>query len=132
MMYNYESVWLHLCVAYQRRIVNGREAKESLAEAFKRSTDGEECPFSVCYRPAEFLGLVRRCGFTGTHVGSAVSLHELSLLSHRYEAMMNPRLDRKHREFLQELTFDQHGRPLYRGEVAGIDAVYELTKASPR
>ena len=131
MVYNYESVWLHLYVAYLKRLVNG-ESSESLAEAFKRSTDGEECPFSVCYRPADFLGLVRRCGFMGTHVGSAVSLHELSLLNRRYEAMMNPRLDRQHREFLQGLTFDQHGRPLHRGEVAGIDAVYELTKAGSR
>ena len=128
MVYNYESIWLHLYVAYHRRIVNAGAVKESLAEAFKRSTDGDACPFSVCYKPSEFLGLARRCGFRGIHVGSAVSLHELSLLSHRYEAMMNPQLDRRHREFLKELTFDQYGRPLHGGEVAGIDAVYELTK----
>jgi len=132
MVYNYESIWLHLYVAYHRRIVNAGAVKESLAEAFKKSTDGEECPFSVCYTPSEFLNLVGRFGFKGIHVGSAVSLHELSLLGHRYEAMMNPQLDRQHREFLQGLTFDQYGRPLHRGEVAGIDAVYELAKEPPR
>jgi len=132
MVYNYDSVWLHLYVAYHWLIVNAGAVKESLAEAFKRSTDGDACPFSVCYKPSEFLGLARRCGFKGIHVGSAVSLHELSLLSHRYEAMMNPQLDRQHREFLKELTFDQYGRPLRGGEVAGIDAVYELTKELAR
>lgn len=132
MVYNYESIWLHLYVAYQKLVVQAGDARESLAEAFKKSTDGEACPYSVCYTPSEFLGLVRRSGFKGVHVGSAISLHELSLVSQRSDAMMNPLVGRQHREFLQRLTFDAYGRPLHGGEVAGIDAVYELTKESSR
>jgi len=128
MIYNYDSVWNHLYVSYHRQIKNAIDSEKPLAEAFQRSTDGEGCPFSRSYKRDEFLGLVATCGFRGTYLGSAISLHEMSLLPERYQAMVHLKLAHEHREFLKRITFDKYGRPLHNGEVAGIDSVYELTK----
>lgn len=45
----------------------------------------------------------------------------------RYEACMDQRLEREHREFLLALTIDDRGTPIYQGVPAGIDLVIELT-----
>jgi len=132
MVYNYNSIWLHLYVAYQRQIRDGIDSDLSLAEAFKRSTDGPDCPISRCYRPQEFLALATRCGFQGTYQGAAISLFEMSLLPLRYQALASQRLTKEHREFLKSLRFDEYDRPLYDGNVAGIDATYMLTKGGAR
>jgi len=128
MIYNYDSLFLHLYVAYQRQLRDGIDADLSLAEAFKRSTDGPDCPISRCYRPGEFLALAARCGLSGTYLGAAVSIFELSLLPLRYQALMDRRLAKEQRDFLKALRFDEYGRPLFEGHVAGVDATYALTK----
>ncbi len=128
MVYNQDSLWLHLHVAYQRRILLGKDKTASLEEAFKRSTDGEDCPISCCYKKETFLELCRNCGFHAEFLGSAISLFELKLLPLRYDAMSDKNLDEIHRDFLKHLTFDNFGRPLHKGVVAGIDACYELRK----
>ena len=65
MVYNYDSVWLHLYVAYQRMIVEGLSASHTLRQAFTASTDGPDCPISECYKPSEFLAMADRAGFRG-------------------------------------------------------------------
>lgn len=132
MVYNYDSLWLHLYVAYQRQVLDGLDADLPLAEAFKRSTDGLDCPISRSYKHAEFLELAGRCGFQGTYLGAAISVFEMSLLPLRYQALANQRLAKEHRDFLKALRFDEYGRPLYEGRVAGIDATFVLTKAGGR
>ena len=42
MVYNRDSVWFHLWVAYERMLVEGEFAGASVEEAFRRSTDGED------------------------------------------------------------------------------------------
>ncbi|MEK7448692.1 MAG: class I SAM-dependent methyltransferase [Planctomycetota bacterium] len=128
MVYNYDSLWLHLYVAYQRCILQQIDATVSLSEAFKRSTDGPDCPISICYKKDDFLELGARSGLSGKFLGAAISLHEMSLLPLRYNAIQDIKLDREHRNFLKELTFDAFGRPLRNGQVAGIDGCYELKK----
>jgi hypothetical protein len=130
MVYNHDSVWVHLYVPYIRQIAEGIDRDLPLAEAFKRSTDGPDCPHSVSYRPDDFLALAEQSGFAGSFLGAAVSVHELSLLSERAAAIQHPKLDEEHREFLEALTFDEHGRPLINGQVAGIDGFFELRKAA--
>ncbi len=127
MVYNRASLWMHLYVAYQRRILQGIDATCSLEDAFRRSTDGPDCPISTSYEPAQFLSLCAEAGFDGRFVGAAISLHEMGLLPGRYAALQDPRLPAAHREFLGALTFDDYARPRHNGEVAGIDAVFELT-----
>ena len=130
MVYNYDSLWVHLYVAYQRMIVQGVHPGEPLREQFRRSTDGDQCPISNCYRQSEWIAVCEKAGFEAIHSGSAISVFELSLLERRFAAVMERRLPAESREFLKALEFDRRGLPTYRGQHAGIDACYRLVKRS--
>lgn len=129
MIYNCNSIWMHLKVAYQRTLVDGLFPDASPEEQFSRSTDGEDCPVSVCYRPEEFIELARDAGFTAVLAGIAVSLIELDLLPLRFQALMDRRLPQASRAFLEALSFDDRMMPLAGGHRAGIAAVYHLRPA---
>lgn len=130
MVYNYDSLWVHLYVAYQRMIVEGLYPGEALREQFKRSTDGDQCPISNCYRQSEWIAICEQAGFEAIHSGTAISVFELSLLERRFAAIMDRRLPAESREFLKALEFDRRGLPTYRGHYAGIDACYQLVRRS--
>lgn len=128
MVYNYDSIWLHLYAAHTLRGKIEAYRDLSAIEIFARSTDGEECPINRSWTTAQFLALCRQAGFEATHVGNAISLWELSLLPNRFEAMQSLGLPAEHRKFLMELEFDGKGIPYRQGQVAGIDGCYELVK----
>ncbi len=128
MIYNYNSLWVHLYVAYVRQILKKIDKNRSLAEAFKRSTDAKYCPTSRYYTSEDFISLCVESGFKAEYKGAAISLHEMSLLSKRVKAISEIKLNKIHRDFLKSLCFDEYGRPIYNGQVAGIDSVYELRK----
>lgn len=128
MVYNYESVWLHLYVAYQRTILDGLYPGVSLRDQFRHSTDGENCPISNCYRQDEWIALCESAGFDTLFNGAAISMHEASLLPLRFAAIQDRRLPVESREFLLGLRFDDWGYPLYKGHYAGVDACYRLTR----
>lgn len=129
MVYNYNSIWMHLYVPYILQIKQNIYSDLSLKEAFKRSTDGEFCPISNNYTPEQFLEICNQSGFFGKFLGAAISLAEMDWLLERNKAMQDIRLAEEHREFLKNLTFDSNLRPIYNGNIAGIDAVFELTKS---
>lgn len=129
MVYNYNSLWVHLYVAYQRTIIDGLYRDKSLREQFKHSTDGENCPISNCYRPEEWIALSAEAGLEAEFSGGAVAVFELSLLEKRFAAIMNRKLPAESRDFLKSLEFDKYGAPVYRSHHAGIDACYRLRKA---
>lgn len=127
MVYHADSLWLHLYVAYERRIVQALDADLDLAGAFQKSTDGPNCPVSRCYTQQEFIDLVTRHGFAFERFGVAVSAWEMSLLPKRYAAIMDPALPEQSRNFLADLTFDARGLPIIRpGVLAGIDGCYRF------
>jgi SAM-dependent methyltransferase len=127
MVYNYDSIWLHLYVAYQKMIEESRYADQSVREAFAKTTDGEDCPIARVYRTDEFLALAAEAGFDGTCTGAAVSVFEASLVPTRFRAIMDRRLPEEHRKFLVALEFDRFGLPLTSGRHAGVDGCYLLT-----
>lgn len=131
MVYNYNSLWLHLYVAYVLRLQDCKIPVElPIRQAFSRSTDGPDCPIANCYTPDEFGEIAAAAGFRWRLVGAACSLYEMQMASeHRLKACMDQRLERVHREFLLALTFDERGTPLYRGVPAGVDLVLELQPA---
>lgn len=128
MVYNYDSLWLHLYVAYQRSIVEGLFPGLTIREQFAKSTDGEDCPIANCYRPQEWLGICRDAGLEGEFSGAAISMHEASLCPKRFDAIRDQRLRKESRDFLLQLEMDRHGLPLYQGHYAGVDACFRLTK----
>jgi ubiquinone/menaquinone biosynthesis C-methylase UbiE len=130
MIYNRDSVWLHLYTAYERMILEGAFAGLDIEEAFARNTDGPECPISRCYRADDFMAMCRRAGFEGAAVGGYLSRRELQALDASWaQAIADDRLAPEHRAFLRELTFDFNGLPLHSGRHAGIGGTYRLRRA---
>jgi ubiquinone/menaquinone biosynthesis C-methylase UbiE len=132
MVYNRASVFFHLYVAYQVQIEEGRFADMSLEDAFRRLTDGENCPISHCYSIEAFAKLAEEAGLVAEHLGNAVSAFEMSLLPKRHLALINPKLPKEQREFLRNLTFDERELPLSQGVHAGVDGCYRLHAANGR
>lgn len=126
MVYNYESLWLHLYVGYQLRIKAQAYPGLDARAAFAKTTDGENCPVANVYRCDEFRRLCESAGLACRYLGSAVSLFELTLLPARFEAMMDSRLPPEHMDFLKRLEVDRRGYPTYEGTYAGVDGCYEL------
>jgi SAM-dependent methyltransferase len=129
MIYNYQSIWVHLYVAYLICIKEGKYPGMDIRAAFARTTDGEDCPISRAYKPEEFCQLAAECGFRGRYLGAAVSLIEMSMLPQRFEACQRMELAREHRKFLLALTLDARGYPLFENHYAGIDGCFELLPA---
>lgn len=130
MVYNSQSLWLHLYTAWICQLDQGKYQDLSVKEAFRRTTDGEECPISHCYTPSEFISLVNKHGFEGSFKGASISIDEMRWLGRRFDAIADRRLPAEHRNFLSALTFDEHGIPRYEGVVAGINACYSFKKSS--
>jgi SAM-dependent methyltransferase len=130
MVYNYDSVWLHLYTAYVKMELEGAFSGLSVREAFARNTDGEECPIARSYTPAEFGALCEEAGFAWEFIGGYPARYELELLREHGEAAIgSPRLAEEHRDFLRRLELDKQGYPLYRGAHAGVGGVYHLRPA---
>ena len=128
MVYNYDSIWLHLYVAYVLRIEKGIYRDGSLLDAFRRSTDGVGCPISNCYKKEDFSELVQSFGFIGGFSGCSISKHEMGLLHKRNAAINCSELESDHSSFLKNLVIDKDGIPFHGNEVAGIDGCYNFTK----
>jgi ubiquinone/menaquinone biosynthesis C-methylase UbiE len=129
MVYNRDSVWVHLFVSH---ILPARDPKYhvlSREEAFRRSTDTFDCPISRNWTVQEMDELARVSGFTAKHLGNAVSIFEMSLLPQRFTPMMDRSFDAESRRFLSSIEFDSRGVPHVDGRGAGIDGCYELRKA---
>ncbi len=129
MVYNQDSLYLHLLVAYWLQIVRGLWSDLDTREAFVRSTDGEDCPISRYYHYTEWSSLCTEAGFEVEYMGSYLSKAELQCLKgFSAQAVQDARLATEHKEFLQKLSFDANGFPMYDGYHAGIGGVYRLRK----
>jgi len=128
MVYNYESLWLHLYVAYVLRVKRDAYPGLDLRQVFTKTTDGENCPIADVYAPAEFRALAGKAGLSCRYLGAAISLFELKMLPERLDALMDRQLPAEHRDFLKRLELDRHGYPTYLGTYAGVDGCYELTR----
>jgi SAM-dependent methyltransferase len=126
MIYNRDSIFVHLGVLYTKMIVNNEFPGLSFEEAFQRSTDGPDCPISRCYRPAEWIALCTEAGFDAKLRGVGIWTWEMQLLASRFDALNNLRLPPESRRFLYNLRFDDRGRPLHGNHIAGIDACFAL------
>jgi SAM-dependent methyltransferase len=126
MVYHYDSLWMHLYVAYVKMLVEARYAGLTKQEAFTRSTDGEDCPISTAYRFEEFAELAAAAGLRCELAGVSISTTEMRLLPDRFAALEDKRLDRESCDFLYDLRFDDRGFPVYRGRIAGINLACRL------
>ena len=126
MVYNYESVWLHLYAAHMLRFADVGGSRRTIREAFRQSTDTEDCPISEAWTPAQVSEMSIQAGFACRHLGNAVSVRELIILPRRFDAILNVDLEAEHRQFLLGLSFDRRGVPYHGDKAAGIDGCYLL------
>lgn len=126
MVYNYDSLWMHMYVAYHRMLVERLYQGKSLRQAFTASTDGPDCPISECYTPTEFIAMATQAGFDCQLQGVAVAAWEMKFVPQIWDALLHKELPSESRRFLYELTYNEKGIPLYRGTVAGVDACFRL------
>lgn len=129
MVYNYDSLWVHLYVAYVLCIKENRYPGMDVRSAFAVTTDGENCPISRVYTPTEFCQLAAESGFRCEFIGAAVSLIEMTMMAQRFEAAQRLELAEEHRKFLLSLTLDSRGFPMIGKHYAGIDGCFELFPA---
>lgn len=130
MVYNRDSVWRHLYVAYELMLGRPDFAGYEIDDAFRRSTDGLDCPISRNYSGEQFVEMCQQAGFEARYLGGYLSSTELEALRRsRTRALVDDRLDAEHREFLNELEFDSDGLPTYRGLHAGIGGSYVVRRA---
>lgn len=130
MLYWRESIWYHLYVAYHLRRLNGAYKGFSQTDAFTASTDGPDCPVARSYTFEAASKLLGDAGLSCRFVGASISAFEMSLLPSRFQAIMDERVEREHREFLSTLTFNARGLPLHGSTIAGIDGVFEFSHLS--
>lgn len=127
MVYGYDSVYVHLFIAYEKMILDGRFEGMSLAEAFEAYADGEGCPIARLDTPQGFLETCRAAGFSGEYLGGYLSKGELdSIARHLDDALDSPKLGDESKSFLSALTFDSDGLPLHEGMHAGLSMCFRL------
>lgn len=130
MVYNRESVWLHLRVAYERPLADDRPPPRCLEAAFAedgRSHGGGDVRL---WRPKDFLGLARKAGLVGEFVGGYFSRPEVACVKRSLsDAADCPVLPRESRRFLERLTLDSKGLPLHDGRYAGLGGVFRLRRS---
>ena len=130
MVYNYNSIWVHLYTAYINQIEKRKYSDLKLIDAFSKLTDGKHVPISKCYKPEEFVSILNEFGFTGELKGVSISLTELMSLKKIYVALKNRSLKSEQRDFLSRISFDEKGHPIYKSQVAGINACYNFKHIS--
>lgn len=129
MVYNRQSIFFHLWVAYQRQLINGDFPGLDVDTAFSMATDGEECPIARAYRPPDFVELCLAAGLDTTYVGGYFASMELDLMGTAgASAIADSRLAVEHRNFLSSLARDQAGHYLDQGKTAGHGGVYSIHK----
>jgi SAM-dependent methyltransferase len=129
MVYNRDSIFFHLWIAYQQRLIHGYFQDLDVEQAFSRATDGEDCPFSRPYRPDDFVELCMAAGLEAEFVGGYFATLELDLMrSSGKAAMEDERLAIEHRHFIAALTEDDRGYYRYAGRTAGHGGVYAVRR----
>jgi SAM-dependent methyltransferase len=131
MLYNRESVWYHVWIAYAELIVNDAYPGLTVDQAFTKSTDGPDCPISDAWAPARVLRMIEEAGLQGTFLGGYLNTQELDWWREFGEqARSDARLGPEHREFARQIALDAAGHPTYQGQFAGIGGVYAIAKPS--
>ena len=130
MVYNHDSIFLHLTCAYIFNILNGWYPGATAEEVFSRVSDGENCPKVLQYRSVDFIPICNDAGFDSIdYLGGFYNIEELRLLTeYKDKALQDTRLGEVHKEFLCNLEDDVRGYPMYKGKTAGCGGVYNLYK----
>lgn len=127
MVYNRESIFFHLIIAFHIQILGGAHSGIPTEEAYSHYTDGYECPISIPYRPEVFTSMCENAGFNTKYMGGYLNKQELDSMILLGQAISDRRLSNEHRDFL--INLDTSGDyPRSGGLYAGNGGTYRLTK----
>ena len=128
MLYHADSLYIHLCVAYELQVQQGFHPEMNVFDAYEAISDGG-APHSRCTTAEAFVNQANMLGFEASFVGAAYNTTELDSWKRvGLQAMNDERLKPEHREFLRNIAIDSRGYPMYKGREAGLDAVFSLKK----
>jgi ubiquinone/menaquinone biosynthesis C-methylase UbiE len=131
MLYNRDSVFYHLWLAYAQLILNDAFPGLTIDEAFTRSTDGLDCPISEAWTTTQVVDMITAAGLEGAFRGGYISVMEIGWIKEYAErAAADARLADEHRQFVSGLEFDENGYPMWRGKYAGVGGIYTIKKPS--
>ncbi|MCK9596720.1 class I SAM-dependent methyltransferase [Candidatus Pacearchaeota archaeon] len=140
MVYNRDSIFFHFYVAFVLRILSSKEsgypnsdkysALDNTDYVFSKSTDGEDCPVSIAYKPEDFIKLsIAKIDFIG---GYPSKLDLKDFFDSKYISDKYNLLEKEHTDFLEAVTFDDQGFPWcqYKDErkLCGSGGVYRMVK----
>jgi ubiquinone/menaquinone biosynthesis C-methylase UbiE len=127
MVYNRESIFFHLVIAFYIQVLSNAHSGKSTEEAYAHYTDGYDCPISIPYRPEVFTSMCENSGFNTKYLGGYLNVQELDSMILLGQAISDQRLQDESRRFLMGL--DTSGEyPLSGGMYAGNGGVYLLRK----
>ena len=128
MVYNRDSIWFHLHVAFEMKIKKKIWPDFSLDHLFSKTTDGFDCPVSRCFQPKNFIEICKKNKLNAYFIGASISLFEMSKIPLMWEAQKSKLLNPESVNFLKKIEFNNKGIPYYNNNVAGINSYFELTK----
>lgn len=132
MVYNRNSLYFHLWVAYKKMIISSKFrdtfGKMTLEEAFSKSTDSTSCPKSVAYKGEDFVKVCQKIGFDAEFLGGYFIKKGIKLYNkYKDVAPKDKRLNEESRKFISEV--DGSGDyPTYKGKYCGFGGSYFLKK----
>lgn len=130
MVYNRDSIFFHLRVAYVRMLIKRCLPNMSIEEVFTKSTDGPDCPISVAYIPNDFVQMCDKMGFKTEYIGGACSPSDSKYFFDKYskKALKDVRLSEEHKNFIRNVKFDKNNHPMFQGLNCGIYGVFKISK----
>jgi len=130
MLYNADSVHVQLTVGYEWRLRNGQRPDLTPEQLFEQTAD-LGAPTMVATRPPQVAAWCEQAGLRSEFLGGYFVPGEIEACRRLLEeARREPRLTVPQRAFVDGLSFDQEGYPIYRGLPAGLSAMYRLTHTS--
>lgn len=130
MIYNHQSIFFHLFIAYEQMIIKKNYKGLGIHKIFNKITDGENCPISKCFKPADFNSFGKKVGFNRCeYIGGYLSKVEMDCLkNYLKDALRSRKLSKEHKDFLRTLVYDKDHLPMHEGKYAGIGGVYRFYK----
>ena len=128
MVYNKNSIWFHLHVAYEIKVKKALWKTMKTSEIFSKTTDGFDCPVSKCYSPDEFIQICKENYFEAKLSGISISVFEMTKINLIWEALKSKSLEKESSDFLKKIEYNKKGLPIVNEKIAGINSYFELTK----
>jgi ubiquinone/menaquinone biosynthesis C-methylase UbiE len=127
MVYNYDSIFLHLYIAYFVKQV-AKWYSDTPKNIFKTISDGGNCPIAEIFKPEEFIDICENNNLKCEFSGGYLSTTEIQYYNTYVQETKNSCLNDESREFAKNLTVTSDGLIMYKGKYAGLGGSFKIYK----